>query len=70
MNPNNIKVVTKPCMVCKEHSVLELNREAFEAWQKGAMIHGTGIPREYRELLISGTHDACWKKLSTEEGNV
>lgn len=65
-----IEVRTKTCCVCNKADVLTLNRQAVESWQAGEYVQ-TAFPdmsAEERELLISGTHPACWDTLFPKEG--
>jgi hypothetical protein len=64
-----IVVKTKPCTVCGKYEVWSLNRQAVESWQGGEYIQNAfpDMSIEDRELLISGTHPACWTKLFGEE---
>ena len=65
-----IVVKTKPCMVCDKYEVLSLNREAVIRWREGENIQSAFPDMEAadREVLISGTHPACWDKLFAGEG--
>lgn len=60
-----IKVRTKTCCVCNKADVLTLDRQAVESWQAGEYVHKAfpDMPADERELLISGTHPACWNTL-------
>ena len=60
-----IAVKTKPCMVCDKYEVWSLNREAVTRWQEGENIQSVfpDMKAEDREVLITGTHPACWDKL-------
>ena len=64
-----IVVKTKTCTVCGEYEVWSLDRKAVESWQAGEYIE-IAFPEmslEDREVLITGTHPACWDKLFPEE---
>jgi hypothetical protein len=47
-----------------------LDRKAVESWQAGEIIQVAfpDMSIDDREILISGTHPACWNKLFPEEG--
>lgn len=66
---DTIVVKTKTCTVCGEYEVWSLNRQAVESWQGGEYIQNAfpDMSIEDRELLISGTHPACWTKLFGED---
>ena len=62
-------VKSRPCTVCGEYEVWSLDRQAVESWQAGENIQRAfpDMPAADREVLISGTHPACWDKLFPEE---
>ena len=64
-----IAVKTKPCCVCNKYEVWSLDRQAVESWQGGELIQNAfpDMTMGDRELLISGTHAACWDKLFPRE---
>ena len=64
-----IAVKTKTCVVCNEYEIWSLDRQAVESWQGGELIQNAfpDMSMSERELLISGTHPACWDKLFPEE---
>ena len=66
---DTIVVKTKPCCVCDQYEVWSLDRQAVESWQSGEYIQKAfpNMSAEDREILISGTHPACWNKLFPEE---
>ena len=68
---DTIVVKTKTCTVCGEYEVWSLNRQAVESWQGGEYIQNAfpDMSIEDRELLISGTHPACWTKLFGEDND-
>jgi hypothetical protein len=70
---DTIVVKTKPCCVCDQYEVWSLNREAVTRWQEGEYIQNAfpDMSEGDREILISGTHPACWDKLfpAEEEGD-
>lgn len=65
-----ILVKTRTCAVCGEYEVWGLDREAVTRWQEGENIQRAfpDMPAQDREVLITGTHPACWDKLFPEEG--
>jgi hypothetical protein len=66
---DTIIVKTKTCCVCNEYEVWSLDRAAVTSWQEGENIQRAfpDMSVEDREILISGTHPACWDKLFPEE---
>jgi hypothetical protein len=62
--------VTRPCPVCGGTTNLELAKEKFIQWRLGGAKVQDVWPEmdaDTRELLISGTHPACWEKLFPPE---
>lgn len=53
------------CHVCKETTRVELDAEKYRRWQSGEHIQNVWpeMPKEEREVMISGTHGECWDKL-------
>lgn len=66
---NITKVKTKTCQICNHYEVLSLDRQAVANWQAGELIQNVFPDMSIgdRELLISGTHPACWDKLFPRE---
>lgn len=62
---DTIIIKTKPCCVCNEYEVWSLDRQAVTKWQEGELIQKAfpDMSMQDREILISGTHPACWEKL-------
>jgi len=58
-----IAVKTKPCCVCDKYEVWSLDRNAVTRWQEGENIQSAfpDMSAGDREILISGTHAACWR---------
>ena len=62
------------CIVCGQQSEVEIDdspadQDGFVAWMRGEYVQ-MAFPHwtdEKRELLISGTHPACWKVLTLPE---
>lgn len=67
-----IVVRTPTCRVCNEYELWSLDRGAVERWQAGEMIQKAfpAMSAAEREILISGTHPACWEKLFPAEDEV
>ena len=64
-----INVETPPCVVCKQTSKVTVWRTEYHAWLTGTIAQKafTNLSPDNRELLISGTHPACWTKLFGKE---
>jgi hypothetical protein len=62
-------LTTKPCMVCKAATVVEVTTAEFTALNAGELIQFALPDREpaFRELLISGTHGDCWDMAFPDE---
>jgi hypothetical protein len=62
-------IVTRPCMNCNEASKVEVSAEEHAAMNSGAMIQDALPARDdaFRELVISGTHSACWDAMFGDE---
>jgi len=62
---STVTIEAPRCSVCGQASLVELDREKFEQWCAGAHVQAVWpeMPKEQREVLISGTHPACWKQL-------
>lgn len=58
-------VTTSPCMLCGNASAVELTVQEAEALASGAYIQDALSSRDagFRELVISGTHPACWDEM-------
>jgi len=62
---DTVKMRTPPCIVCKESTVVVLDKDKFDLWQSGVLVQNAFphmTPSE-RELLITGTHPECWEKM-------
>lgn len=66
---NTMLVKTKRCSVCNEYEVWSLDRTAVMSWQEGELIQNCfpDMSEGDREILISGTHPACWNQLFPKE---
>lgn len=60
---------TPPCVVCGSTTHLHLDPAALAAWQAGRYVQDAfpTFSAAERELLISGTHPACWDELFGDE---
>ena len=62
---STIAVETRPCQMCGKTSVVRLDEEKFNRWRQGEHIQNVWpeMSADNREVLISGTHPACWDRL-------
>jgi len=62
--------VTKTCMVCRKPSEIVVSENRYNLWRHGGVRVQDAFPdltQAQREILITGTHDSCWKALFQEE---
>lgn len=67
---SNLLTVTTPrCMVCGQAAQVEVDSAGYEKWKRGTLIQAAlpTLSRAERELLITGTHDECWKLMSAQD---
>lgn len=62
-------VTTKRCMVCHQTSEIQVPDEALAAYQAGAFIQNAWpeATPDQREMLLTGTHPACWDAFAPED---
>jgi len=64
-------VRTQECPMCHEESLVEMTAEQYSKFRHPSGPHIQEIFPEKsageRELLITGTHPACWEKMFGEE---
>ena len=60
-----ITIKTPRCILCNKTSTITVDADAHRRWQNGTLIQNAfpNLDNDTRELLISGTHDACWGDL-------
>lgn len=65
-------LLTKPCMLCNKTSEIEVTAVEAAALKSGAYTQDALAERDadFRELVISGTHPACWENMFGDEGEV
>ena len=58
-------IIGVTCFSCKKAIVLEVKPEEYLAWRRGEFVQRAfpNMPAADRELLISGTCDACFKDM-------
>lgn len=64
-----VTVTCKPCFACGEQATVEVAEDGYRRWQAGAFVQVAfpEMPKEQRELLVSGIHPACWERLFGSE---
>ena len=66
---DTVDVTTKECMMCGETSTVKMLSHHYLEWQNGGLIDRVcpEMPKETREMRISGTHPECWDKMFQED---
>ncbi len=66
---NEVNVQTKPCIECGLTSMVTVSSNEYDRWRAGEHVQNVWpeMPLEERELLITGTHPACWAAMFEEE---
>lgn len=64
-----IVVESPPCMVCGGRSQLEMTKAQLDRYLAGAHVQDVfpAWTTSERELVITGTHSACWDKMFPNE---
>ncbi len=64
-----VNVTTKPCIMCGNTSELRLERDRVKRWLAGEHVQNVfpDMSADRRELLITGTHPACWDAMFADE---
>jgi hypothetical protein len=63
-------VTPRNCEVCSEApQPIEVPAEGYRRWMSGELIQVAmpGLSISDCELLMTGTHDACWERMFAEE---
>jgi hypothetical protein len=63
------EVKTRPCIVCNQASLIELELDRVERWIAGEHVQNVWpemSPGE-REMLITGTHPKCWDSIFEDD---
>lgn len=63
------KVTCRTCIHCRKSAELVLPTPQVEAWKAGARVQDAfpNLDVDTRELLITGTHPACWDEMFGDE---
>jgi hypothetical protein len=64
-----MRYVTPRCPLCNKSSVMDVEEDRLIAWQKGRHIQDAfpNLTADKRELIVTGTHPACWDEMLGEE---
>ena len=64
-----VSYTTPPCMGCDQSSVVPLEDDKYARWKLGAFIQQVWPEKsdEERELIMTGTHPACWNEMFSDE---
>jgi len=59
----------RPCSVCGNSSEIQVVESDLKRWQGGEHVQNVfpWMSADDRELLISGTHPACWDDMWRED---
>ena len=66
-----IRVTTPICIVCRQSSVVILTRQEFRDVAENKMPIQQALPdrtTDFRELVVSGMHHACWTRRARGAG--
>jgi len=60
-----MRTVSRRCVQCGGVSLLEVDADAYHRWELGehAQVVWPDWSASEREVLISGTHAACWEEI-------
>jgi len=64
--PPTTMMITRECPICHIFHTVQVPTEGWFRWKReGWLIQDAfpGIPKEERELLITGVDDVCWQQL-------
>lgn len=58
-------VACKPCPECGKRGQVVVDEQAYFDWKNGMLIQDAmpNLSADERELLITGTHPACWEAM-------
>ena len=62
-------LVERCCPWCGKLASVEVPTPAFRRWQSGVPVQSAfpTLTPDQREVLVSGTHPACWAKLFPDD---
>lgn len=66
---NIVSLKTKPCLVCGKEGYVDVYYEDVTRYINGAKVQDAFpyLPAEQREMIISGTHPACFNEIFPPE---
>ena len=66
---DTVIITTRPCFHCGATSEVEVTASDFARRQAGATVQEAfpEMPVDTREMLVSGTHPACWITMFGED---
>ena len=66
----DVTITTLPCIECGKTSKLIITAEEYSRYDNGEYVQDVfpNWSKEDRELLITGTHPECWKKIFIDQG--
>ncbi len=70
MNQVTTTVVTPACWGCGRRTVMRVPLEGYNMWtmdREPIVLSFPDMSVDDREMLISGTHPACWDRLFSDE---
>lgn len=58
-------IMTRPCLQCGEPSMVTLDNDKLARYKAGELVQRVWpeMSTDERELLITGTHPACWSAM-------
>jgi hypothetical protein len=67
--PETIEVTCPPCVMCGKSAKVKVIPSQLAAWRGGELIQRAmpEMTADDREMLINGTHPACWDEMMGEE---
>lgn len=67
--PLVIDVTCPKCIVCGEQETITVLKKQFDAWRDGVYVQNAfpDLTADQRELLVTGTHSACWDAIAPED---
>ena len=64
--------IIKTCPMCHGETIFNLDADKVKRWREDREVIQNVFPDlsvEDREILVSGVHPECWKKLMREESS-
>ena len=67
--PETRLFITKACIVCDLPSEVHLDAAKVARYEAGEHVQNVwpDMPANQREMLITGTHPACWDQLFSDD---